>query len=114
MNLVNIIIGFMSSVMLFSHLRSVTDLPYPHHPVSNYVKVPGVCDNQDIIVTSHVSLTTCRYMCDIEVKQPCLGFTYHLPVTADSLTSQCDLIIAICQLNTSSAVGFSYFKLSTS
>jgi hypothetical protein len=96
---------------------SVAGLPYPKHAVSQYRKYPGVCaDRNNVVQSGDVSLVTCRYLCDVQTRRPCGGFTFYRKSELDgTMTSRCQLLSIGCiperLINATSTVAFTYFKI---
>ena len=52
---------------------------YPKHPVHLYRKLKGACpwNGQSTAGSGDFSWITCRYLCDAEPRNPCIGFAYR-------------------------------------
>jgi hypothetical protein len=106
----------------------VSALPYPKHVERRYRRLPGICDFNDIgqpNSTVHhslkISFTTCRYLCDVELRNPCIGFSFFrqkdsaasIVTDSDRAPFSCLLLRTLCQpsIHSSTIEGSTYFKL---
>ena len=80
---------------LFTRIEADTNITklssYPSHPNVQYKRSAGKCLDNDVIMKSGgISWSSCRFMCDSLLKQPCFGFSY--------LHGICTVIRATCRL----------------